>query len=433
MRRRSFMKGGIAMAAAAAMGPDFWRAAYAADTFVGDGPYGPLGEPDANGIRLPAGFSSRVLAESLALVPGTTYQWHPFPDGGATFPDTDPANLGGWAYTSNSEVLAVEGGGCSALKFDAEGEVIDAYRILAGTAMNCAGGPTPWGSWLSCEERPNGTTHECNPLAPSQGVEKPALGVFSHESVAVDPVGERLYLTEDVGDGRFYRFTPETYRADGEGVLDEGLLEVMVVGAEGDGPGQPDGLGAVTWVAAQNPDQPQWGNRIEGTRVFDGGEGTWYDTGHVYFTTKGTNQVFDYDIRREQLELLYDDDMVQGGEAPLTGVDNIVVSPYGDIIVAEDGGNLELVIITPDRTVTPLLKVEDQDSSELVGPAFDPSGTRLYFSSQRGGTGGLGGLTPNEPGSTGPGPGITYEVTGPFRLRRAANRAARAAGVRRLG
>jgi len=61
---------------------------------------------------------------------------------------------------------------------------------------------------------------------------------------------------------------------------------------------------------------------------------------------------------------------------------------------------MQLVLITPERAVSPLLRIEGQDGSEIAGPAFDPSGTRLYFSSQRGSGDG----------------GITYEVTGPFRV-----------------
>ncbi|MFM8409977.1 MAG: translocation protein TolB, partial [Alphaproteobacteria bacterium] len=73
-------------------------------------------------------------------------------------------------------------------------------------------------------------------------------------------------------------------------------------------------------------------------------------------------------------------------------------SAWGDVVVAEDGGNMELVLITPDGGASALLRVTGQDESEIAGPAFDPSGTRLYFSSQRG-----------------DGAGITYEVSGPFR------------------
>ncbi len=85
---------------------------------------------------------------------------------------------------------------------------------------------------------------------------------------------------------------------------------------------------------------------------------------------------------------------------------NVTVSRSGDILVAEDGGNLEILLITPEpnRVAAPLIRIQGQNGSEVTGPAFDPSGSRLYFSSQR-----AGGPSP------GAGPGITYEVSGPFR------------------
>ncbi|GAA2132077.1 hypothetical protein GCM10009802_40340 [Streptomyces synnematoformans] len=100
-------------------------------------------------------------------------------------------------------------------------------------------------------------------------------------------------------------------------------------------------------------------------------------------------------------EPAYDDSLVSG-TAPLTGVDNVTGSRSGDLYVAEDGGTMEICLITPDDVVAPFLRVEGQGRSEITGPAFTPDGTRLYFSSQRGTTGSSSG-------------GITYEVTGPFR------------------
>jgi secreted PhoX family phosphatase len=85
----------------------------------------------------------------------------------------------------------------------------------------------------------------------------------------------------------------------------------------------------------------------------------------------------------------------------LTGVDNVVVSPWGDVLVAEDGGNQEIVAITPTGDVVPVVRIATHPQSEVTGPDFDPSGARLYFSSQRGATGRSA-------------DGITYEVTGPF-------------------
>ncbi|MFK4689767.1 secreted PhoX family phosphatase [Streptomyces pristinaespiralis] len=100
-------------------------------------------------------------------------------------------------------------------------------------------------------------------------------------------------------------------------------------------------------------------------------------------------------------ELAYDDSLVSG-TAPLTGVDNVTGTASGDLFVAEDGGNMEICVITPDDVVAPFLRVGGQSSSEICGPAFSPDGSRLYFSSQRGTSGSSSG-------------GITYEVTGPFR------------------
>ena len=74
----------------------------------------------------------------------------------------------------------------------------------------------------------------------------------------------------------------------------------------------------------------------------------------------------------------------------------------GDVLVAEDGGDNQICSIAPDREPVPIVHLIGHDGSEITGPAFDPSGTRLYFSSQRGETG------QSEDG-------VTYEVTGPFR------------------
>jgi secreted PhoX family phosphatase len=82
------------------------------------------------------------------------------------------------------------------------------------------------------------------------------------------------------------------------------------------------------------------------------------------------------------LDLAYDDSLV--ANPPLNGVDNITGSRSGDLYVAEDGGNMEINIITPEGVVAPFLRILNHSSSEITGPAFNPAGNRLYFSSQRG-------------------------------------------------
>jgi uncharacterized protein len=386
--RRQFL--GVALGTGTlAVGAGWSRAAVAAQATSGPGPYGPLSPaPDANGLHLPAGFTSRVVAVSETPVLGTTYVWHTFPDGGAAFPTSD----GGWIYVSNSEVPAPLGG-AGTVRFDADGRIVDAYRILDGTGTNCAGGPTPWGTWLSCEESDDGHVWECNPSEPGQGKERPAMGTFTHEAAAVDANGRAVYLTEDESDGRLYRFLPKAYPD-----LSAGRLQAAIVGDDG----------RVRWkdVPSTAPD------RGAETTAFRRGEGMWYDRGVVAFATTGDNRVWGLDTKRQRLEVLYDGNAVP--DAPLTDVDNVTVhARSGDLFVAEDSGNLELCVITaPDawkrRGVAAFVRVAGPAGSELAGPAFNPAGDRLYFSSQRGTLGNA------------LGPGITFEISGPFRTRRRA-------------
>ncbi|CAM5733399.1 alkaline phosphatase PhoX [Streptomyces hirsutus] len=384
MERRTFLRASAMGGTSAVLGGALWHsAAYAAPAQPGTGPYGAPGSADANGIRLPAGFTSRVIARSGQQVPGTSYTWHNAPDGGACYADGS-----GWIYVSNSEINP--SGGAGAVRFSATGAVTGAYRILSGTRQNCAGGKTPWNTWLSCEEVDRGYVYETDPWGTKAAVRRDAMGRFKHEAAAADPVRGVVYLTEDVSDGCFYRFRPTTW-----GDLSSGTLEVLVAGSGTSGP--------VSWARVPDPSgATATRNQVSGAKRFNGGEGCHYANDTCWFTTKGDNRVWQYDAAAQTIELAYDDSLVTGGSAPLTGVDNVTGSASGDLFVAEDGGNLEICVITPDDVVAPFLRVDGQSGSEITGPAFSPDGTRLYFSSQRGTSGSSSG-------------GITYEVKGPFR------------------
>ncbi len=362
----------------------------AAPAVPGDGPYGPLNPPDANGMMLPEGFTSKVIARTGTNIGPRNYEFHGLPDGMGTYRTKD----GGFILVSNSEYPYIKDVweiGTAAIRFDRNFRVTDAYPILKDTWVNCAGGVTPWGTWLSCEEIDRGKVFECDPWGKESSRVLPAMGVFKHEAAVVDPVGRQAFLTEDVGDGCFYRFRPNNYPD-----LASGKLDVAVV----------DEDGKVTWT--ELPD-PQWTGvtptrkQIPGATQFKRGEGAWYDDGIVYFATTQDDRVYAYTCATEELEVLYDGKAL-GEDAPLTNTDNVTVSPVsGDLYVCEDGGDLQVCLISTEGEAAPFLELPGPDhvNSELTGPVFDPTGNRFYFASQRA----IGG-------------GVIYEISGPFRRTR---------------
>ncbi len=343
--------------------------------------YGPLGAADANGLHLPPGFESRLIARAGQPVAGSRERFHTNPDGAGTFRTAD----GGWIYASNSEGTP---GGVGAIRVDGRGNPADYYRICEHTAYNCSGGVTPWNTWLTCEEVPFGRVLECDPYGKRPAVARPALGLFKHEAVAADPQTRRLYMTEDIPDGRFYRFTPERW-----GRLDKGLLEVA--GVRGD---------RVSWYEVPDPQgrHEELRFQVKQSTNFLRAEGIRRVGRTVYIGTTEDSKLHALDLRKQRIKVVYDG--FDYKDPPLVALDQMTSSPAGELFVAEDNGRPEQGVSTfdPRDGVKRFLLFSGpiHQGSEVSGVAFNPAGDRFYFSSQRA-----------------YGRGAIYEVRGPFRRR----------------
>lgn len=367
---------------------------------------------DANGVMLPKGFTSRIVARSgQAPVAGGSFLWHAAPDGGACYATDD----GGWVYVSNAEMTAPLGG-VGALKFDKNGKIIDAYPILKGTSGNCAGGPTPWNTWLSCEEfeltqQIAGMVWECDPYRPWSDANPPrawpALGKYSHEAVCVDPANRMLYLTEDASGGRVYRYVCDSTDwpagADRPVKFESGQLQVLRIDALPRDANASDaayadiiGFGkmpaSVTWEPVAFPDQGQknirdtlraGGIRPPGN-YFQKAEGIWFFNGIVFFVTSSNGRIWAYDTANRTLEVIFDGKLGPADTHSIDEPDNITITSFGEMLVAEDAGNLEIGVLRDNGTSQAVMRLVGHDDSEITGPAVSPDGTRLYFSSQRG-------------------------------------------------
>jgi uncharacterized protein len=327
-------------------------------------------------------------------------------------------------------------GGCTNLQFDTKsGAWKSAWSSLAGTIKNCAGGPTPWGTWLSCEETvvQNGDmdgdkrielqqSHGYIFEVPADGAVKPvplkAMGRFVHEAVAVDPKTGIVYETEDRTPAGFYRFVPNKFGDLAAG----GGLEMLRVDDESDLIKEAR-LGKdynVTWVPIELPEQAHTPGTQDGGGVFTQGrvqgcaafarlEGCWWGNGVCYFDSTsggraGAGQIWQYDPRSAKLRLIFE----SPGPEVLDSPDNLAVSPRGGIVLCEDGKFVpqRLQALTPDGKLSELarnnvvLKGEKNGFSgdfrdmEWAGASFSPDGRWLFVNLQT--------------------PGITFAITGPW-------------------
>jgi secreted PhoX family phosphatase len=323
------------------------------------------------------------------------------------------------------------------------------HLSLAGTVRNCAGGPTPWGSWLSCEETqlaPGGDARKSHGFVfevPAAGksltdpVPLTGLGRYSHEACAVDPGTGIVYLSEDTGDSLFYRFLPSARGELAKGGRLQALALVAQSGAdtrnwpagEGGDPAQTYAIGAryaTRWVDLDHVDAPDGDLRLRGRKagaaIFARGEGLAFSLEvagpAIYFacTSGGAarkGQVWRYlpsaheGTPREadtpgQIELFVE----SHAESEFDMVDNIVASPRGDLIMCEDGGGDQFVrAVAPDGLIYPIARNADTRKSEFCGCCFSPDGRVLFVNIQS--------------------PGVTLAITGDWTaLRRNAKAAA---------
>lgn len=419
--------------------------------------YGPLVPDPAGRLALPAGFSYTIVTEAGKT---TLESGQPTPgghDGTGAFRTTGGGTvlvynheLGGGFATTTNPVPLIPGlvydpgsaGGCTVVETDRDGNRIREYVGIAGTSTNCAGGITPWDTWLTCEEtegkagsggrtKDHGYVFDVDPFDQDANRDPQpikALGRYAHEAAVVDPRTGDIYLTEDASNpnGLLYRWqAPRSFRPRKGGLRELGPTDGVLgaarcVDSSGtfvDDLSRATEVGTtygVTWTPVPDRDAVTTSTR----KQFAAGEvtrgrkleGAWWGDNGAYVVTSfarqespGTphdGQVWFYDPRRSTLKLTlrFGVNPTPNVDGPFDGPDNITVSPWGGLILAEDGDGIQHLVGVTERGETFPLARNDLNDNEFAGPVYSHDRQILFVNFQS--------------------PGTMFAITGPWRPQR---------------
>ena len=324
-------------------------------------------------------------------------------------------SAGSFAPAKNTYDAGCNGGTTNLVFAPQQKKWLSDWASLSGTIRNCAGGPTPWNSWITCEETSVGTHSGAGKQhgycfdVPANGRANPQplldMGCFSHEAVAVDPVTGIIYETEDSNPSGFYRFIPNVkgrpalggrlQRMKLQGVATNASINILGTsyGYYNTGVAQTAGTTwDVEWVDIAEPNRPfvsgtSYGGvraqgLVQGAASIVRGEGIWYGNGVIFVCStsgggNGNGQIFAYDPRRETFTVLFE----SGSSAELDNPDNIAWSPRGSLLLCEDGGSTPQSLrgLTLDGTIFPFAR----NNVVFTAPYTRPSG-RTFTGDQRG-------------------------------------------------
>ena len=434
MDRRTFLRAGVMTGGLVAAGPLRALEALAASGGLairagrGNPGYGPL-HPAGRELALPWGFRYvrfGAAGEKMSNghpMPATHDGMHAFPGPKGTIRLVRNHEINGPVGAFGASPYDPKaGGGTVTLIFDpGPGRLLGSHPSLTGTVRNCAGGPTPWGSWISCEEtvggpaqgysRPHGYCFEVPAAAPGPVAAQPlrAMGRFVHEAVCVDPGSGAVYETEDTHTAGLYRFWPKARGHLAAG----GWLQMLAVAGQphyDTRKGQHPGRGLpVHWVPIDDPDPKSAGTdpsavfnqgRARGGATFGRLEGCFWHGGRAVIVSTnggdaGLGQVWEYwpgggGGGEGWLKLIFESHSPAVMQMP----DNVTATPRGGLILCEDGaGPDRLLGFTPDGQVFDFAW-NRFSVGEFAGATFSPDGRWLFVNVQD--------------------PGATFAITGPW-------------------